>query len=286
MFDLRQLEQLVVIAEQGTLSAAARELHLSQPALTRSMQRLENEFGIELFTHEKNRVTLNDAGLLAVEQARGVLGAAEGMKGRMHDYARAQKTVAVGSCAPGPMWLIATELIRHLTDKTVSTEMKAPDVLLDGLLREEYQVIVLDTPVKQDSIVCREYLTERLAVSLPPAHPLAKKKGILLSDLKGQTMLLYSDLGVWNKLRDDKMQDIRFIVQSERKAFADLVSASVLPNFTTNLSHLFGETPPLDRVEVPILDGESTMTFYLCVLKKNRKLLDHITIPQPEVSHV
>lgn len=167
MFDLRQLEQLVVIAEQGTLSAAARELHLSQPALTRSMQRLENEFGIELFTHEKNRVTLNDAGLLAVEQARGVLGAAEGMKGRMHDYARAQKTVAVGSCAPGPMWLIAPELIRHLTDKTVSTEMKAPDVLLDGLLREEYQVIVLDAPAEQDTATAMSALRRRCCTSMP-----------------------------------------------------------------------------------------------------------------------
>lgn len=279
MFDLRQLEQLVAIAGQGTLSAAARELHLSQPALTRSMQRLEDEFGVELFTHEKNRVTLNAAGALAVEQARGVLGAAEGMRSRMHDYARAQKTVAVGSCAPGPMWLIAPELIRRLTDKAVSTEMKAPDALLDGLLREEYQIVVLDAPVERENVVCRKYLTEHLAVSLPPAHPLAKKDGIYLSDLAGQTMLLYSDLGVWNRLRDDRMQNIRFIVQSEREAFADLVSASVLPNFTTNLSHLFGETPPLDRVEVPILDAEATMTFYLCTLKKNRKLLDFISIP-------
>lgn len=279
MFDLRQLEQLVAIAEQGTLSAAARALNLSQPALTRSMQRLEDEFGVELFTHEKNKVTLNEAGLLALEQARGVLGAAEGMRSRMHDYARAQKTVAVGSCAPGPMWIIAPELIRRLTDKTVSTEMKSPDALLRGLLREEYQLVVLNAPPERNDIVCREYFTERLAVSLPPAHPLAKKNGIHLSDLKGQTMLLYSDLGVWNKLRDDKMQGIRFIVQSEREAFADLVSASVLPSFTTNLTRLLGTEAPLDRVEVPILDPEATMTFHLCTLKKHRKLLDLITIP-------
>ena len=188
-----------MIADRGSLSAAARELHLSQPALTRSMQRLEDEFGVELFTHEKNRVTLNEAGLLAV-----------------------------GSCAPGPMWLIAPELIRRLTDKTVSTELAAPEALLDGLLREEYQLVILDAPAEQENVVCREYLTERLAVSLPPAHPLAKKEGVYLSELSGQTMLLYSDLGVWNKLRDDKMQGIRFIVQSERDVFADLISASVL----------------------------------------------------------
>ena len=92
-------------------------------------------------------------------------------------------------------------------------------------------------------------------------------------------MLLYSELGVWEKLRDDKMQGIRFIVQSEREVFADLISASVLPNFTTNLTQLLGNEAPLDRVDVPVLDPEATMTFWLCALKKNRKLLELITIP-------
>ena len=85
MFDLAQLEHLVKIAEYGTISAAARQLHLSQPSLTRSMQRLEESFGTPLFTHEKNRVTLNEAGNLAVEQARNVLSAAESMDRRMRD---------------------------------------------------------------------------------------------------------------------------------------------------------------------------------------------------------
>ena len=278
MFDLVQLEQLVKIAEYGTISAAARQMHLSQPSLTRSMQRLEECFGTPLFTHEKNRVTLNEAGFLAVDQARNVLSAAESMDRRMRDYVRAQKTVSVGSCAPGPMWLIAPELIRRLPDKTVTTEMQSPEVLTEGLLRGDYQIVILDAPLERDGVICRSYFTERLAVSLPPAHPLAKKEGIFLADLAGQTMLLYSDLGVWNRLRDEKMKGIRFIVQSDREAFADLVSAAVLPSFTTNLTRLLRREAPLDRVEVPVLDPEATMTFWLCSFKKNRKLLDSIPI--------
>ena len=279
MFDLVQLEQLVKIAEYGTISSAARQLHLSQPSLTRSMQRLEESFGTPLFTHGKNRVTLNEAGFLAVEQARNVLSAAESMDRRMRDYVRTQKTVSVGSCAPGPMWLIAPELIRRLSDKTVTAEMETPDNLTEGLLRGDYQIVILDAPLERDGVICRSYFTERLAVSLPPAHSLAKKEGIFLSELAGQTMLLYSDLGVWNRLRDEKMRDIRFIVQSDREAFADLVSAAVLPSFTTNLTRLLRREAPLDRVEVPVLDPEATMTFWLCAFKRNRKLLDSIPTP-------
>ena len=67
------------------------------------------------------------------------------------------------------------------------------------------------------------------------------------------------------------MQDIHFIVQTRREAFADLINASVLPNFTTNLTQ--PHHTALNRVDVPILDSEATITFYLCVRKEKKKLL-------------
>ena len=49
MFELRHLEYLTVIAEKGTLSAAAEVLHVTQPALTRAIHQLEGELGLSLF---------------------------------------------------------------------------------------------------------------------------------------------------------------------------------------------------------------------------------------------
>lgn len=49
MIDLAQLQQLIAVSEYGTISAAAEALHLSQPALTRSLQRLETELGGRAF---------------------------------------------------------------------------------------------------------------------------------------------------------------------------------------------------------------------------------------------
>ncbi len=53
MLNLCELEQLCAFARYGTLSKAAEELHISQPTLTRSMQHLEEEFGVALFVHGK-----------------------------------------------------------------------------------------------------------------------------------------------------------------------------------------------------------------------------------------
>lgn len=79
MFELYQLEQLIAFAECGTLSGAAAKLLLSQTALSRSMQRLEREFQVPLFTRHKNKIKLNENGVLAVEYARKVMEQADDM---------------------------------------------------------------------------------------------------------------------------------------------------------------------------------------------------------------
>lgn len=62
MIELYELRQFVTFAETGTLSQAAEILHLSQPALSRNMKKLEDDLGITLFERKKNRIELNKNG--------------------------------------------------------------------------------------------------------------------------------------------------------------------------------------------------------------------------------
>ena len=57
MPEMNQIQQLLAIADTGTISKAAEQMHLSQPALTRSIQKLESEWGVTLFDRKKNKVT-------------------------------------------------------------------------------------------------------------------------------------------------------------------------------------------------------------------------------------
>ena len=77
MLNLIELEQFVAFADLGTLSAAAEELHISQPTLTRSMCHVEEAFGVTLFDRGKNRIALNETGKAAVGYVRGILKEAE-----------------------------------------------------------------------------------------------------------------------------------------------------------------------------------------------------------------
>ena len=69
MLETNQLSQLITVADTKTLSKAAEILHISQPALTRSIQKLESELNVTLFDRQKNKITLNKTCLLYTSDA-------------------------------------------------------------------------------------------------------------------------------------------------------------------------------------------------------------------------
>lgn len=268
MFELYQLEQLLAVSEYGTLSNAAEHLHVSQPALSRSMQRLETELHVSLFNRQKNKIELNENGQMAVDYAQQIVDKCQDMIERIQAFERSQRTILVGFCAPVPLWEIPPVLSNLYPDRTISSEMRKNEVLLQGLRDDVYQLIILPYPVEEQGITCVKYGEEHLFFSLPPAHPLSGSKALYMKDLNGETMLLRNRLGFWRDITDKKMPDTRFLEQ-EDFAFDELVKTSALPSFTTDVV-LKREGNSPNRVNIPILDEEANVTYY-CLYKPSAR---------------
>ena len=264
MFELYQLEQLLAVAACGTLSNAAEQLHISQPALSRSMQRLEAELQVSLFTRQKNKIELNENGRMAVDYARKIMEQSQDMISRIQAFDRSQRTILFGACAPAPLWEIPALLSDLYPEMTISSEIRENDVLLQGLRDDVYQLIVLPFPVDEPGMICAKYGEEHLFFSLPPAHPLSGSKALYMKDLNGETMLLRNRLGFWRELTVRKMPDTRFLEQ-EDVAFDELVKFSALPSFATDL-WLNREGNHVNRVNIPILGEEANVSYY-CLCK-------------------
>lgn len=264
MFELYQLEQLLAVAACGTLSNAAEQLHISQPALSRSMQRLEAELQVSLFTRQKNKIELNENGRMAVDYARKIMEQSQDMISRIQAFDRSQRTILFGACAPAPLWEIPALLSDLYPEMTISSEIRENDVLLQGLRDDVYQLIVLPFPVDEPGMICAKYGEEHLFFSLPPAHPLSGSKALYMKDLNGETMLLRNRLGFWRELTVRKMPDTRFLEQ-EDVAFDELVKFSALPSFATDL-WLNREGNHVNRVNIPILDEKANVSYY-CLCK-------------------
>lgn len=270
MLETNQLSQLITIADTKTLSKAAEILHISQPALTRSIQKLESELNVTLFDRQKNKITLNKTGELAVSHARRILADVEQMTLSIQAFERSLHTISIGSCAPAPI----VELLYYLTEKfatmTFSSETVNPDSLVLGLKNNTYQIIITNSPVKDSEICCREFCREQLFLTIPPAHPLAAKKdGIFADELAGETMLLFKEIGIWESFIKAKMSQTDFIIQDRDDAFNALIRASALPAFATNLT-LKRNDRRQNRIIIPFLDDEAKMTFYCSTLNKNK----------------
>ena len=123
MIEIYLLEQLAAVAEHGTLIKAAEALYLSQPALSRSMKKLETQLGVSLFDRDNSKITLNKTGQYAVEYARRILELDREMCEGVADFDRRQRTVSVGACAPFPLGELTPVIQERFVEMAVTTEL-------------------------------------------------------------------------------------------------------------------------------------------------------------------
>ncbi len=270
MIELYELRQFAAFADCGTLSEAAEILHLSQPALSRNMKKLEEELGIPLFSRRKNRLELNENGKYVYELTKELLAAADSLADKAQAFDRRHRTISLGLCSPAPAWLLTPLLNSLYPGKTIQTETAQEEALLSGLKGGSYQLIVLPQKVEGEEYFAKECGRETLVFALPKGHRYARRKSLSFAEMNGENMLLMNDIGFWNFVQTEKMPDSRFLTQSDRFSFNELLGASSLPSFTTDLANKYIETGK-GRIEVPISDPDASVTYYLVCRKETKK---------------
>lgn len=272
MIEIYLLEQLDAFARCGTLSKAAEELHISQPALSRSMQRLEDETGIRLFERNKNRISLNDNGKLAAQYAAKILAMDQEMIDKVKAYDLAGRSIILGSDAPGPIMKYEPVLKKLYPKITVSSKMEKDDKLLEELRSRTIHLIIMDHKDGDGDLYGKEACKEQLYLSCMPGSAEANyaKEGIHFEDMDGQSFLQLRDVGVWTDTAKKMMPHTHLLLQEEMSALGELVTNSGLPAFATNITLNMHKDE--NRIFIPFLDPEATKTFYVyCLVEERRK---------------
>lgn len=269
MIEIFLLEQFVAFAKSGTLSRAAMDLHISQPALSRSMKKIEDEFGVSLFNREKSKITLNDTGKIAAQYAEKVLEADREMLEKTIAFERSRRTIILGSCA----FLPANELIpiiqEHFCKMAITTEVTSDDQLISGLKKHLYHLVILHRSPADHDIYCQEFMDEQLAVTLPSNHFLATKKAISFHDLDGISILAHGSSGFWLEICKEHLSNTKLLVQDNMDTLSEIVGASSLPVFNSNRAMKPRDT--IDgRVTIPLSDNSAYITYYLACLNSGK----------------
>jgi Transcriptional regulator len=194
--ELRQIRQFVALADTLNFHRAAKRLNMSQPPLSISMQKLEQELEVRLFDRLTRGVALTDAGLAALPHARKILRDVE----LMRDAASATVNGMRGRLGVG----FVGSAVHGLLPKVVSL-FRAERPLVELRLREdtslailkdlesgELDIGVLRTPVYNIGEMDLEPLyREEMIVVLPPDHPLRDRKTIRLEEIPDETFIGY-----------------------------------------------------------------------------------------------
>lgn len=268
--DFEQLHQLEAIERTGTFSAAAHELHISQPALTRSMQRLEAELGQPLFDRVGRSAQINEAGQIALDYAKQILREKYLMREALNEHARRARALVVGTVAPAPLWRLTSLIVERfptaiLTSTTFDVERLEREVLNGGV-----DLGINLKPCMMPTVSCCQLMTESLSVCLPSDHPLAKRTSLSATELDGESFLLYRGIGFWQDFCDTHFPHSKFVIQEDRTVFHQLIPSTPLIYFVTDVPSLRSAVPE-GRTVVPLRDAAAHATYYLLVQDSARQ---------------
>jgi DNA-binding transcriptional LysR family regulator len=194
--DLRELGSFVAVAEELHFGKAARRTHLSQPALSQQIQRLEKEFGFALFTRNRRRVALTPAGGLLVERARQLLDDADEMiKAASRVASGRAGSLRIGYVGAAPYGALPG-IIRRLHENAPDVEVSLVEyktvqqlaLLEQGRLDAGF-IHVPAQPL--DGFHVTELSREKLCIALAAGHRLAAPRRVRLAELADEPFVMF-----------------------------------------------------------------------------------------------
>lgn len=205
--DLRQLEIIRAIVETGSFTGAGERLHVSQSAISRQMLLLEDELGEAIFLRVGRRVRITPAGESLLHLSHRVI---QDVQGTVAAIADTQESLR------GTMRLVGGMTVCLYVFPSLLAEVRRTHPSLDlkvtvggaersiAILRSGAADLGLVTlPVEAADLVTIPVRREELLLVMYPAHPLARKRQILPSNLNGQTFVLFETGSVTRRLVDD-----------------------------------------------------------------------------------
>jgi LysR family hydrogen peroxide-inducible transcriptional activator len=193
--EVDQLRYFLRVAERGNFTRAAEELNISQPALSRSIQKLEEELGQPVFERKTRSVALTDAGTLLQARAQQILALIEDTKAEISDDGRSGqiRIGAIPTIAPFFLPNLLRQFSNEFPAASIIVQEDTTDHLLKRCTQGEIDLAILALPVPAKYLEIEELFQEELLLVLPPDHPLVNKPQIRLTDIKSLPFVLLDE---------------------------------------------------------------------------------------------
>ncbi|WHX77655.1 LysR family transcriptional regulator [Priestia flexa] len=194
--DIRELQHFMEVVNQKSFTKAASAIHLSQPALSKIVKKLEEELGVDLFDRSTRKLTLTDAGQVVYNQSQKLVSTLHELHALLDDL----RHLPTGEIKIGIPPLIGTIVFPMIAKKFTK---KHPQVTLElvelGAKRivelvesEQVDLGIIVLPVQNPMFHIYPFVQEEFNLYIHHKHPLAQKQIVSLSELKEEPFILFS----------------------------------------------------------------------------------------------
>jgi DNA-binding transcriptional LysR family regulator len=196
--DTQLLRSFVLVAEELHFGRASERAHLAQPALTRHIQRLEKELGVQLFVRDRRNVVLTEAGQAYLEEARVILARLDLAEQVVRQAGRGE----IGSLSLGyeesTLYSVFPGVVRLYKERFPGVVLELRELYtaaqVEALLGGEIDVGLVQEPITSEGLFVETLLTEPLVAALPDNHPLASNAQVALEDLADDPFVFFPRL--------------------------------------------------------------------------------------------
>jgi len=204
---LTELRYIVAVARERHFGRAAEACFVSQPTLSVSIKKLEEELDLKIFERGANEITVTPLGEEIVRQAQAVIEQAAAIK----EIAKRGKDPVSGPLRLGIIYTIGPYLLPDLVRQAIDRVPQMPLILqenftarlLEMLRAGELDCAIMAEPFPDAGLAVAPLYDEPFMVAVPRSHALAKRKSISAEELKQETMLL---LGTGHCFRDHVLE--------------------------------------------------------------------------------
>ena len=207
---MQQLRYFLEIAKEKNISAAAKNLYLSQPSLSQQIRKLEEELEVPLLIRHSKSVSLTDAGEQFAHHARRILGGVDQLSELMHK----QSLLEAGTLKIGLLWIAGyTNLLQILSDYhclhpglnysfSVNGSAHLQQMLLDRKIHAAFIIGTEEQLDQEPDLYSCKIQEDFYSVIVSRRNPLASRKSLSVMDLRDSPIIMPSPASALRKSLD------------------------------------------------------------------------------------
>lgn len=262
--EVYQLEYFCSVARHGNITKAAEELHVSQPALSRAIKKLEEELGVELFNRIGRHIELNDRGEVFLSAAETAIRSVESVGQTLDRYVREKSSTlnVRNPCFFGDDEGVLAGFIKEHPDIYVRCASE-PTSFFEG---EVPDLTFFASFTSHDEPNCIALGSEDIILSVPKNHPLAEARSVKLADLRYEkfvTVLPCTLRNVMDGMFSEAGFDPHFVIEDQHcRSINRLVYQGLGIALAPEVTWFSAADRDLVR-QIPITDVKRSRTLYL-----------------------